>query len=155
MAEQADKESKTEQATEKKISDALEKGNVPFSREMPVFSGILALLVVFGLFLSENVSRLGEVLQKFVDQSAGWSLRTGPDAMQLLELVATETMVFLLPTVGLLAVAGLAASLVQNRPRLVLNRIKPQTSRLSIAKGWKRIFGVQGLVEFAKADRIN
>jgi flagellar biosynthetic protein FlhB len=32
MSDDTDKESKTEDATEKKIRDALDKGNMPFSR---------------------------------------------------------------------------------------------------------------------------
>jgi flagellar biosynthesis protein FlhB len=32
MAETPDRESKTEEPTEKKMSDALEQGNVPYSR---------------------------------------------------------------------------------------------------------------------------
>ena len=34
MAESEDKDSKTEEPTEKKIRDAVDKGNVPFSREV-------------------------------------------------------------------------------------------------------------------------
>jgi flagellar biosynthetic protein FlhB len=53
--------------------------------------------------------------------------------------------------VVILATAGIAASLLQNAPRIVLDRIQPQLSRLSISKGWRRLFGVQGQVEFFKA----
>ena len=38
MAEDQDKESKTEEPTEKKIRDAVEKGNIPFSKEVPIFA---------------------------------------------------------------------------------------------------------------------
>ena len=47
--------------------------------------------------------------------------------------------------------AGIASSILQNAPSLVVERIRPQLSRLSISKGWKRIFGEQGQVEFLKA----
>ncbi|TIS04957.1 MAG: flagellar biosynthesis protein FlhB, partial [Mesorhizobium sp.] len=42
-------------------------------------------------------------------------------------------------------------SVFQNIPRFVGERIRPQLSRISIAKGWSRLFGVQGFVEFAKS----
>lgn len=35
-----DKEGKTEEATEKKIRDAIEKGSVPFSKELPTFASL-------------------------------------------------------------------------------------------------------------------
>ena len=43
MADAPDKESKTEEATEKKIQDAVEKGNVPFSREAATLASLLGM----------------------------------------------------------------------------------------------------------------
>ena len=51
----------------------------------------------------------------------------------------------------LLVVAGIGASAFQNLPQFVGERIRPQASRISISKGWSRLFGVQGLVEFLKS----
>ena len=53
MAEQADKESKTEEATEKKIRDAVEKGQLPFAKEVPVVGSFLAILV-FLIFIAQS-----------------------------------------------------------------------------------------------------
>jgi flagellar biosynthetic protein FlhB len=50
-----------------------------------------------------------------------------------------------------LAAAGILSSVLQNPPRLVLERIQPDLSRLSLSKGWKRIFGARGRLEFLKA----
>ncbi|TGT34658.1 EscU/YscU/HrcU family type III secretion system export apparatus switch protein, partial [Mesorhizobium sp. M8A.F.Ca.ET.167.01.1.1] len=51
----------------------------------------------------------------------------------------------------LLVVAGVGASVFQNMPQFVGERIRPQLSRISITKGWSRMFGVQGFVEFLKS----
>ena len=48
-------------------------------------------------------------------------------------------------------IAGVGASAFQNLPQFVGERIRPQASRISIAKGWNRLFGVQGFVEFLKS----
>lgn len=45
-----DKESKTEAATEQRVRDAIEKGDIPFSREAPVFASTLGLLIALALF---------------------------------------------------------------------------------------------------------
>jgi len=58
---------------------------------------------------------------------------------------------FLVPVLLILLVAGIAASIFQNAPRIVLDRIQPQWSRISPASGWGRIFSVQGFVEFGKS----
>jgi flagellar biosynthetic protein FlhB len=47
--------------------------------------------------------------------------------------------------------AGVAASALQNMPRFALDRITPKLSRISLAEGWKRLFGARGLVEFLKS----
>ena len=46
MSEAPDQESKTEEATEKKIRDSLEKGKIPVSREASIFASMVALLVI-------------------------------------------------------------------------------------------------------------
>jgi len=51
----------------------------------------------------------------------------------------------------LLIVAAIGASVFQNVPQFVGERITPQLSRISLAQGWKRLFGAQGLVEFLKS----
>ncbi|TGQ03212.1 flagellar biosynthesis protein FlhB, partial [Mesorhizobium sp. M4B.F.Ca.ET.215.01.1.1] len=50
-----------------------------------------------------------------------------------------------------LVVAGVGASVFQNLSQFVGDRIRPQLSRISIAKGWNRLFGLQGFVEFGKS----
>ena len=57
MAEDVDKESKTEEATEKKISDAVEKGNTPFSRETPLFASMVGILIVLSLIIGPRAQR--------------------------------------------------------------------------------------------------
>ena len=52
----------------------------------------------------------------------------------------------------LLVVAGVGASVFQHTPQLRARADqRRKMSRISIAKGWKRLFGAQGFVEFAKS----
>jgi len=44
-----DEESKTEEPTEKKINEALEKGRIPVSRELSTVAGVLSLLICLRL----------------------------------------------------------------------------------------------------------
>lgn len=150
MAEE-DKDSKTEEPTEKKIGDAIEKGNTPVSREAPVFATFVAALLI-GSFVVMGASRqLVAQLTHLLDISGGVDLGNSADALLLTHTVSIEVMRFLAPIVALLAAAGLASAFLQNTPSIVFHRIKPDFSKLSPAKGWSRIFGTQGLVEFLKA----
>lgn len=150
MAEIADRESKTEEASEKKLRDAVDKGSVPHSREAVTFGSLLGILLV-AAFFSSSITRISAALRAFIDDPGGWKLVSGGDAIRLLGLVGAEVGAVLIPAVAVLAMVGIAASLLQNPPRLVLDRIRPQASRLSLHQGWRRVFGAQGRAEFLKA----
>ena len=80
MAEQSDKESKTEEATEKKVRDSIEKGQVPFAKEVSVVGSFLAILV-FMVFLAEpRAVELGAFLSMFLERPEAWTLSTEQDA---------------------------------------------------------------------------
>lgn len=151
MADDTDKESKTEPATDKKIRDAIDKGNIPFSREAPMFASILAILIILSFVAKNQVLTLTERLSLFIDHPNSFSLNTGTDAAILLQSVAMEMGLFILPMVVILAVSSLAASILQNVPQVVYERIKPQWSRISPMSGFGRLFGRQGQVEFLKS----
>jgi flagellar biosynthetic protein FlhB len=151
MAEETDKESKTEEPTEKKIQDAIEKGNIPTSREAPVLASFLAALLIGSFMISASTGRLNSGLMRLIDESGGIRLGNGADALLLTHALGLQTGIFLAPIVVTLALAGVAAAVLQNKPRMVVHRIKPDPSRISLLKGWKRLFGVQSVVEFGKA----
>ncbi|MBB5751028.1 flagellar biosynthesis protein FlhB [Prosthecomicrobium pneumaticum] len=151
MSEDSDKESKTEEASEKKIADAVEKGNIPFSREATLFASLLGILVSLVFFAANQTTMLAEGLARLIDDPGGLRLDTGEDATALLWMIAGLAGRVLLPVVLLLAVAGLVAALLQNTPRLVGERIRPQWSRISPMAGWNRIFGKHGQIEFLKS----
>jgi flagellar biosynthesis protein FlhB len=151
MADAPDKDSKTEEPTEKKIRDAVEKGNIPFSREAATLASLVGMLLIAGFFLGSGVSNLNLSLRRLLDNPAGFSLESRADAIELLYAIGLDAARLLLPIVIVLGIAGILSSVLQNAPSLVIDRITPQLSRISIAKGWKRVFGVQGQVEFLKA----
>lgn len=150
MAEGEDKDSKTEEPTEKKIRDAVDKGNVPFSREVPIFASTLGMLVYLVFFLPSSIGRFSETLRDLLEQSDGWRLENGGDALALFRLLFFEASGILLPVFALLMGFGLAASVLQNMPSPVLDRIQPKLERISPIKGFGRIYGAKGMVEFAK-----
>src|SRR5262245_37751440 len=135
MAETADRESKTEEPTEGRIREAMEKGNIPFSREAPIFASMVAILVIAGFFLGDHSLRLTLVLRRLLDDPADWPLEHGSDASQLVAAIGFEAGRFLLPVIVTLTIAGLVASFLQNAPSLALDRIRPQLSRISPRDG--------------------
>ena len=151
MSEKPDKESQTEDASEKKISDAVEKGNVPFSREATLFASLIGVLMSLIFFVALPARTLTDELSHLIDDPGGIRLNFGSDAIDLLWTLMLAAGRFLTPIVVVLGSAGIIAAVFQNVPSLVLDRIKPQWSRVSPMGGWKRIFGSQGHIEFGKS----
>ncbi|TCL75600.1 flagellar biosynthesis protein FlhB [Rhizobium sp. BK251] len=151
MADDEDKDSKTESPTEKKLRDAAEKGNVPFSREAPIFASTAAIFLYLLFFAPNGVSHMGEILRDLFEQPDQWKLETGPDVISLFVRLGWAMAALLGPAFILFIIFGLGASIFQNLPQPVLERIRPQFSRISIVKGWNRIFSGPGLVEFGKS----
>ncbi len=151
MTDKPDQDSKTEEPTEKKLQDAETKGNTPFSRETPVFASLGALLVLCAFYIPAVGKDVAVLLWTPIADFGNWPLETGGDAVNLLFLVFSSVLIKLAPIFAALGAAGLIAALIQNPPRVVFERIKPQMSRVSLASGMKRMFGAHGAQEFVKS----
>jgi flagellar biosynthesis protein FlhB len=151
MSEESDKDSKTEEATEKKVNDSIEKGQVPFARELPSLATFIAILVFMLFFVQSGAAHLVDFLSVFLERAHEWELGNAHDAALLQRAVFFEVAGVLGLFMTLLMTAGIAASIVQNVPRFVADRVQPKMSRLSLMKGWQRLFGAQGWVEFGKS----
>ena len=151
MSSKPDKESKTEEATEKKIADAIEKGNVPHSREISVFASLIGMLIAAAFVIGPRTRDLASDMMILIDRPGDFAIASGHDASQLLWGVSMTVGAFLIPVVAVLTIAGLAAGLFQNAPGFAVEQIKPKWSRVSLSGGWQRVFGTRGFVEFAKS----
>ncbi len=77
MAEKPDRDSRTEEATEKKVRDEIERGNVPVSREVSIFAFAAGLLVVMAFFLKTGAADIVLILERLLDNTNDWRLSTG------------------------------------------------------------------------------
>jgi flagellar biosynthetic protein FlhB len=150
MSDAPDKESQTEEASEKKLHDSIEKGDTPSSREAAVFASLLATLLYFVFFLRSGAARLIVALQQILDQCAQFRIGDGRDASALLEALVAAAGAFVLPAFILIILAALVASFGQNPPRLVTERIAPKLDRISPGAGWSRLVSARGATEFGK-----
>jgi flagellar biosynthetic protein FlhB len=140
MAEGEDKDSKTEEPTEKKLRDAIDKGNVPFSREVPIFASILGTLVVSGVL---SARRRQADLPTLPERSFRTIRRLAPGdrrrcGWRCFRSLFFEAGVVMVPAFSLLMGFGIAASVLQNMPSPVLDRIQPKLERISIDQGLRQ-----------------
>ena len=151
MAEQPDKESKTEEATPHKIEESIKKGNTPVSREVAQFASLIAIATAVPIVVHTFNASLLMTLVAFIERPYDFRLQAGEDALSLGMSVASAAGAVVLPALAVLMAFGILVSMLQNPLRIVGHRIKPEMSRISFQKGLTRIFGAQGRVEFIKA----
>jgi flagellar biosynthetic protein FlhB len=151
MAEDQDRESKTEEATPRRVEEALAKGNQPFSRELGSAAALIAVGLGFPIAVSWMATHVAPGLAIFLDRPGEVRLENSDDVMAVASLVAVLMGTATLPVLIGFALAGVLSSALQNPPRFVLQRITPEFSRVSPAKGFQRIFGATGRAEFLKS----
>jgi flagellar biosynthetic protein FlhB len=152
MSDDEDKEGKTEHASERKTQDAIEKGNVPFSREAVSLAGLVAMLVAAKFLLLDSALSLGSSLAMLLDASGSYHLDNGADVVRLFGWLTGAVALALAGPLLLLPAFGVVASLAQNKGVVLSGeRLKPSWNRISPFAGAKRILGLQGLIELVKS----
>lgn len=151
MAEGADPESKTEEATPRKLEDARKKGDV--ARSMDVGSaasllGATAVLLGAGGYFATSMA---EQLLPFI--ASPHAMLGGLEAGAGVEIGA-QALWAITPFLGAVMLAtiigGAGGNLAQSGLLFTADKMKPQWERVSPMAGFKRIFGPDGLVQFVK-----
>ncbi|OYU50596.1 MAG: flagellar biosynthesis protein FlhB [Rhizobiales bacterium PAR1] len=150
MSEDSDQEDKTEDASERKIEQAIERGEVPKSMEAATFfslaAGTLALMITGTIGLSEFVGSM----RGFLGNSH--QVQVDSHGMMAVAQFSAEKIAMIVGVPFLFAIiAGIASGLVMHRPLWTVEPMMPKLNRISIMSGYKRIFGKEAFVQFAKS----
>ena len=149
MSEGADEEDKTEEPSQRRLDQAVERGDVPKSQEISTFFALGALMLALLMTASGSAHTLAYGLRGFlmnphlVPDSGSGMLAAGWSALR------TATSALLLP-VGIFVLAALAGGLIQHRPLWTFEPMTPKFSRISPMAGAARVFGKQAFVQFIK-----
>ena len=77
MSEESDKEGREHEASEKKVADALEKGDTPRSRDVSLLGSLLGIQIALVVLDRLAVREIGSRLSILFDQSSDIRLRNG------------------------------------------------------------------------------
>lgn len=150
MAEDKDQEDKTEDPTDRKIEQAIERGDVPKSMEAATFfalaAGTLALMITGTVGLGDFVGGMRSMLEN--------AHQVPIDKGGLMNVVQFSTMKFFM-VVGIpfafAIVAGITQGLLLHRPLWTVEPMMPKLTRISPLSGFKRVFGKEAFVQFLKS----
>ncbi|MGB3446034.1 MAG: flagellar biosynthesis protein FlhB [Xanthobacteraceae bacterium] len=149
MSDENDGAEKTEDPTQKRLDDALERGDVAKSQEVNTWFMIAGAALVLTAFSGSIGSGLQNPLRNLIANS--WMIRTdGPSLLALVRDLEYVLIVALGVPLLLLALAAIAGNMVQHRLVWSGESLKPKLSKLSPLAGAKRIFGKQAAANFAK-----
>lgn len=151
MSDQPDKESRTEEPTEKRLAEAVERGSTPFSREMVTFGALLALTFALTIAVPWSAEQLGRTLRSILASAGEVRLDDREAFARFLFTFGTLVFKASVPVLALLAAGAVLASVVQNIPSFNMERISPKASRISPMTGFQRLYSKAGLIEFAKS----
>ena len=150
MAEETEDSQKTEEPTPKRLEDARRKGQVASSREVNHWFMILAGAVSFMALAPGMSNGIVRAISRFVTEPD--LIITGRDGIgAALKGMLGEVLLAVLPVIMLLVIAAILAGVVQSGLVFSGERIKPELSKISIAKGAKRLFSLKSVAEFVKS----
>ncbi len=149
MAEEQDQSEKTEDPTQKRLEEALKRGDVVKSQEVStwfVIAGATLVLIAFSGGMARNLTA---TMRGLIANS--FQIRTDAPALPgLYEKLGLELIAALAIPFVLLMLAALAGNLVQHKLVWSFETLTPKLSKISPAAGFKRMFGLQALANLAK-----
>ncbi len=149
MADQPDKSEKTEEPSAKKLEDAHKKGDVAKSQEVTTWFMILGAAIIFALMAPSTSATLMGILKTIIANAEQYEVG-GDGFLSFVTALTWSVMAVILLPLGLMAFAAIAANLIQHKPVLSLDPIKPKWSKVSPLSGFKRLFSMESLVNFTK-----
>lgn len=149
MADDRDDSQKTEEPTQRRLDEAHRKGDIVKSAELNSLVLLSAGVLALAMFGSMSVQRFAADFRGFLENPADIVINAGT-ASALFEYAIFGLIAVLAPAVGLLMFAALAGNVVQHRPVFSAERLKPSLAKLSPMKGFQRLFGLDGLMNFVK-----
>jgi flagellar biosynthetic protein FlhB len=147
--DQADTSEKTEDPTQKKLDDALQRGDVVKSQEVSTWFIMAGATLVLIAFSSGVGSRLTVTMRGLIANA--YDIRTdGPALPHLFERLGGELIATLAIPFLVLMLAALGGNLIQHRLVWSYQALAPKLSRISLNAGFKRMFSAQAVANFAK-----
>ncbi|MDR8524457.1 flagellar biosynthesis protein FlhB [Shewanella fidelis] len=149
MSENDSSQEKTEEATSRKLQQAKEKGQVARSKELGTSAVLIAASVGLLMTGPDIAQALHNIMTKLFTLSRDDIFDTN-QMMNVWAMVGTELAVPILGFILFLALIAFAGNVALGGMSFSTKAFMPKASKMSPVAGFKRMFGVQALVELTK-----
>lgn len=144
-----DRGEKTEQPTPKRLKKARQEGKVPRTEELSSMLVLVSFLVFSMLFGGAWLGKLTGTFRYAIESCHLHELSQSEVIVVVGSFLMTTAILVAGPILSMMG-AGLVGKMVQGRPPSTLKPLKPDLTRISPLKGFKKIFSVGKLVETIK-----
>ena len=149
MADEPDTTEKTEDPTQKRLDEALKRGDVVKSQEVNTWFIIAGATLVMSAFSGSMSSELSATMRGLIANAHNISV-DGPALPRLFQKIGVEMIAAITIPFLLLMLAALGGNLIQHKLVWSIEALAPKLSKISPAAGFKRLFSAQALANFAK-----
>jgi flagellar biosynthetic protein FlhB len=149
MAE--DDDSKTEQPTGKRLSNAREEGDIIQSQEVKTAAMLLAMAVFVWLILPLVIHRAQGYLTGFLEHPEAIRVGSAEELGALGRDIMSHVGLLLLVPLAFLMAVGLGVSIGQTGWLVVPSKLMPNLSKLNPLAGFKRMISVRSVLEMGKS----
>src|ERR1700736_3488682 len=149
MAEESDDAEKTEDPTQKRLDDAIKRGDVVKSQEVNAWFVLAAAALVLLTFSAPMGIQLTAMFRGVLENS--WRIPAdGGGLIQLARALSRETLAAVAIPFLLLLIAAVGGNAIQHRLVWSAEGLTPRLSKISPLAGAKRLFSKQSLANFLK-----
>jgi flagellar biosynthetic protein FlhB len=149
MADDRDDTDKTEDPTQKRLEDAIKRGDVVKSQEVSAWFVLAAAALVLLTFSGPMSTQLTATFRGVVENS--WRISAdGGGLMRLARELSVETLAAVAIPFLLLLLAAIGGNAIQHRLVWSAEALTPKFSKISPLAGAKRLFSKQSLANFVK-----
>ncbi|OFX07886.1 MAG: flagellar biosynthesis protein FlhB [Alphaproteobacteria bacterium RIFOXYD12_FULL_60_8] len=148
MAEE-DQDSKTEDASDRKLHRAREEGGVPQSQEVKAVIGLMGAAMVVGIFSPGIANDLKILLIPFLSEVHAMPADFEHLRFLVADVFTKAALTIALP-MGLIFLVSVMASVMQTGLMWTPKKLALDITKFSMIKGAKRLMSTRSLVEFIK-----
>ena len=150
MAEE-NKDSKTEEATTKRIRETEEKGQFANSKEMTSMFILMSAILAFSIVGAQSTQRMMEAWRFIIRESSVIQITT-EELLRLFKWVGGQVFDILGPILLTFMATGIIANLIQTRGlKFSLHPLKPNFGKFNPIKGLSRLFSKNSFSELLKS----
>ena len=149
MADERDETERSEDPTQKRLDEALKRGDVTKSQEVNtwfVLAGATLILLSFSGSMSAGVTKM---LAGLIGQAHNIPV-DGRGLLHTMQTLGLQTIAAVAVPFVLLVLAAIAGNMVQHRLVWSAEQLKPKLSKISPGAGFKRLFSKMAVANFIK-----